>query len=70
LLNVPRPERSYWAMLAVGKALKQPPLPEPRPGDQLEQARDGTLPRRARSLPRPPDQKPRRKRAARPLPYC
>ena len=28
LLNVPRPERGYWAKLAVGKAPKQPPLPE------------------------------------------
>ena len=65
LLNVPRPERGYWAKLAVGKAPKQPPLPEPRPGDQLEWTRDGALPKRARSLPRPPDQRPRRKRTAR-----
>jgi len=36
LLNVPRPERGYWAKLAVGKAPKQPPLTEPRPGDSLE----------------------------------
>jgi hypothetical protein len=59
LLNVPRPERGYWAKLAVGKAPKQPPLPEPRPGDPLEWTRDGTLPKRARSLPKPPDQRPR-----------
>jgi hypothetical protein len=59
LLNVPRPERGYWAKLAVGKAPKQPPLPEPRPGDPLEWTRDGALPKRARSLPRPPDQRPR-----------
>ena len=65
LLNVPRPERGYWAKLAVGKAPKQPPLPEPRPGDPLEWTRDGALPKRARSLPKPPDQKPRRKRAVR-----
>ena len=39
LLNVPRPERGYWAKLAVGKAPKQPPLPEPRPGDPLEWTR-------------------------------
>ena len=25
LLNVPRPERGYWAKLAVGKAQQQPP---------------------------------------------
>lgn len=65
LLNVPRPERGYWAKLAVGKAPKQPPLPEPRPGDQLEWTRDGALPKRARSLPRPPVPRPRRKRTAR-----
>lgn len=49
LLNVPRPERGYWPTLAVGKAPKQPPLPEPRPGDPLEWTRDGALPKRARS---------------------
>ena len=65
LLNVPRPERGYWAKLAVGKAPKRPPLPEPRPGDPLEWTRDGALPKRARSLPKPPDQRPRRKRTAR-----
>lgn len=65
LLNVPRPERGYWAKLAVGKAPKQPPLPEPRPGDPLEWTRDGALPKRARSLPKPPDQRPRRKRTVR-----
>ena len=58
LLNVPRPERGYWAKLAVGKAPKQPPLPEPRPGDPLEWTRDGALPKRARSIPKPPDQRP------------
>ncbi|WP_040729183.1 hypothetical protein [Thiocapsa marina] len=69
LLNVPRPERGYWAKLAVGRAPKQPPLPEPRPGDPLEWTRDGTPPERARSLPMPPDRTSRRKRAARsPLP--
>jgi hypothetical protein len=28
VLNVPRPERGYWAKLAVGKAPTRPPLPE------------------------------------------
>ena len=64
LLNVPRPERGYWAKLAVGKAPKQPPLPELRPGDPLEWTRDGALPKRARSLPKPPNQRRRRKRMA------
>ncbi len=66
LLNVPQPERGYWAKLTVGKAPKQPPLPEPRPRDPLESTRGGILPTRARSLPRPPDRKARRKPAARP----
>lgn len=66
LLNVPRPERGYWAKLAVGKAPKQPPLFEPRPGDLLEWTRDGTLPKRVRSLPKPPGPRLRKKRAARP----
>jgi hypothetical protein len=62
LLNIPRPERGYWAKLAVGKASKQPSLPEPRPGEPLEWTRDGALPKRARSLPKPPDRTPQRKR--------
>jgi hypothetical protein len=33
VLNVPRPERGYWAKLAVGKAPARRPLPEARPGD-------------------------------------
>lgn len=61
LLYVPRPERGYWAKLAVDKAPKQPALPEPRPGDPLEWSRDGTPPKRARPLPKPPEKK-RRKR--------
>jgi hypothetical protein len=30
-LNVPRPERGYWAKLAVGKAPDKPSLPELHP---------------------------------------
>lgn len=41
LLNVPRPERGYWAKLAVGKAPSQTPLPAPRPGDPLHWTREG-----------------------------
>ena len=58
-LNVPRPERGYWAKLAVGKAPKQPPLPDPRPGDPLEWTRDGSPPDRARPLPKPPERRGR-----------
>ncbi|MDK1389594.1 hypothetical protein QN224_29885 [Sinorhizobium sp. 8-89] len=35
VLNVPRPERGYWAKLAVGKAPARERLPEAQPGDQL-----------------------------------
>lgn len=34
-LNVPRPERGYWAKLAVGKTSPKPALPEARPGDEI-----------------------------------
>lgn len=34
-LRVPRPERGYWAKLAVGKAPQRPALPEPLPGDPI-----------------------------------
>lgn len=69
LLNVPRPERGYWAKLAVDRAPKQPPLPEAGPGDPLEWRRDGTFPKRTRSLPKPPDRRPHQQRTdQRPLP--
>ncbi len=48
-LNVPRPERGYWATLAVGKAPDKPSLPELRPGDQISWCQDGE----AQSSPRP-----------------
>ncbi|WP_224984220.1 hypothetical protein [Geomonas agri] len=35
-LRVPRPARGYWAMLAAGKKMKPVPLPEAKPGDELE----------------------------------
>ena len=48
-LNVPRPERGYWAKLAVGKAPDKPSLPELQPGDQISWCQDGE----AQSSPRP-----------------
>ena len=65
VLRVPRPERGYWAKLAVGKALEKPPLPEAQPGDQLSWSQDGELqspPRRplVSPAPRPPRKKPLR----------
>lgn len=64
-LNVPRPPRGYWAKLAVGKAPRRPPLPEPRPWDDLEWSRDRqqrwvlpALPQAPQTLPR---DRPRRR---------
>jgi hypothetical protein len=59
VLRVPRPERGYWAKLAVGKAPEKPPLPDAQPGDQISWSQDGGLqsPPRPRGLapsPRPP----------------
>lgn len=43
-LQVPRPERGYWAKLAVGKASKAPQLPEAQPGDPMVWMRTEGLP--------------------------
>lgn len=53
LMNVPRPERGYWAMLAAGKKPPIPPLPDPQPGDQMTWSRGGHDINVARPLPRP-----------------
>ncbi len=58
-LNVPRPERGYWAKLAVGRGTKQPPLPDAAPGDELEWNRYG----QARRAKLPPPQPPRKRRS-------
>jgi hypothetical protein len=49
LLNIPRPERGYWAKLAVDKAPPQKPLPDARPGDTVYWSKDGTY----QPLPKP-----------------
>lgn len=56
LLNVPRPERGYWAKLAVGKAPAQPPLPEARSGDPLQWSKEGE------AVARPRPEAPRRRK--------
>ena len=67
-LNVPRPERGYWAKLAVGKTTRRPPLPEAEPGDELEWNRYGQ-PRRAKlPLPKPPRKRKSRLRDRSELP--
>ena len=50
-LRVPRPERGYWAKLAVGKAPQRPALPEPLPGDPVVWSRTEGFP--APALPKP-----------------
>jgi hypothetical protein len=54
LMNVPRPDRGYWAKLAVGQIIRKPALPEARPEDQLAWARDGSVSAAPRSLLKPP----------------
>ena len=50
-LRVPRPERGYWAKLAVGKAPQRPVLQEPLPGDPVVWSRTEGFP--APALPKP-----------------
>jgi hypothetical protein len=65
LLNVPRPERGYWAKLAVGKAPPKPPLPEARPGDESIWTKGGGHYSKVdKALPRSPSK--RRKRKSKP----
>jgi hypothetical protein len=61
LMNVPRPERGYWAKLTVGKEPPKPVLPEVRPGDQMIWNRSGVPQTVRRPLPRPPAARPKRK---------
>lgn len=67
-LNVPRPERGYWAKLAVGKVTKQPPLPEAEPGDELEWNRYGQARRAKLPPPKPPQRKKTKHRSRNELP--
>lgn len=65
-LNVPRPERGYWAKLAVGRAPGRDPLPDARPGDQLVWSKDSEL----RPSPKPwsAPRSPQARRVQVPLP--
>ena len=58
-LDVPRPERGYWAKLAVGKAPPQPALPEPSGGIQLTWSQTGEPVK----LPKPKAPSPRQRKA-------
>ena len=44
VLNVPHPERGYWAKLEVGRAPARPVLPKALPGDQLFWSQEGDPP--------------------------
>lgn len=63
-MNVPRPQRGYWAKLAVGIVSKQPPLPEPGAGNLLEWGRGGMPKRHFVAQPKPPKSTRRLVRAA------
>src|SRR5262249_19780989 len=47
-LNVPHPNRGYWAKLSVGNAAKRPPLPVARPGEVLQWTKGQGVPRASR----------------------
>ena len=51
LMNVPRPERGYWAKLKAGKKCIQPPLPEARPCDVQKWQKGQPIPRQKADIP-------------------
>src|SRR5262245_4542050 len=64
-LNVPRPPRGYWARQKVGQSPKQPPLPEPTAGHELEWSPGGGVFRvTARPLPQAPNKRIRKPAAS------
>lgn len=54
-LNVPRPQKGYWAKLEVGKAPEKPLLPEARPGDELVWRNGGDGSPVSKPSPKPPN---------------
>lgn len=61
-LDIPRPERGYWARLKYGKKVKQTPLPETPPGIStlfMINRHKVIVPK---TLPKPPTKKPRAKK--------
>jgi hypothetical protein len=60
-MNVPRPERGYWAMVAAGKKPPILPLPDPQPGDQMIWSRGSSDVNIAKPLPRPPAETQKRR---------
>ena len=55
-MNVPRPERGYWAKHAAGKPPAQLPLPEAQPGDELAWSRESDNVSMPSPLPKPPSE--------------
>jgi hypothetical protein len=53
-MNVPRPQRGYWAKLAVGKPSAKPDLPPSREDHEIEWLRDGERPTRHWQPPEAP----------------
>ena len=64
LLDVPRPERGYWAKLAVGKAQPKPELPGPPEGVNTEIFVGGNEIKLPKTLPRTPSKPRKRKEKA------
>jgi len=64
LLNVPRPSRGYWARVAAWRRVPQrPSLPDPKPGAEIEWARNGQARRAPLTFEKQPRKnKPQRKR--------
>jgi hypothetical protein len=50
-LNIPRPQRGYWAKLAVGRAPEREALPEAALGDELEWSRGEKPVQRSQEMP-------------------
>ena len=53
-MYVPRPERGYWARLAVGQKDRKPALPKARPGDVLSWGRGADLSDAPKTIPQAP----------------
>lgn len=60
MMNVPRPERGYWAKLCVGKRVHKRALPKLGPGDMDVWSPGGGLVHHDRPLPKPPVRQSRR----------
>lgn len=67
-MNVPRPERGYWAMLAAGKSVVQPPLPDAGPDAEPVWNREDSVAISEPALPAPPTSAPRKRRSGRSTP--